>query len=381
MTRHLLTRRILPTLVVALSLGAAGTAQATTSASVDTTGKLTISGDSGSNLVSIYKIAPEADTGTTSGTHEVIIVKDGDASTAPSDCSADPTCPLTQALQNRGVLPGANCAIEDANTLKCTPAPKGPVGGGTSDGKFISVSATLGAGSDIFNEYLGTDERGRATSAVLVPVTTDAGDGDDSVFGTAGKDTITGGNGDDDLRGGAGDDKITPGAGSNKVSGGDGTDTVDFADQSAGRAISLDDLPDDGANCTLDSAHMGNACAKENIHSDVENITTGSGNDLISAGPGRQRHHHRRGQRRRLRRRRQRHDRRGRWREHRLRRHGHLHVAQHGRGADAAGRRHDRGRRGHDHHPRGQRRHRRGPGQRQGQRRQRRQRDHARQRL
>jgi Ca2+-binding RTX toxin-like protein len=285
MIGRLLTRRSIPALVAALTLGLAGTANATT-ATVDASGNLTVTGDASANLISIYKIASDSD-----GTQH-IIVKDGDAATADPSCMQDPQCQLA-ALTNPGnvVSPGANCTVEagDTHSLMCTPPKTGPLGPAAADGKFATVAVNLLAGNDIFNEYANqTDDHtpARATSPVGVPVTVDAGDGDDTVFGSLGQDTITGGAGDDDLRGNTGDDLIKPNAGSNKVQGGDGTDTVDYSTEAAGRAISLDNLPDDGTGCTLDSTHMGNACAKENVRSDVENITTGAGNDLISAGPG-----------------------------------------------------------------------------------------------
>ena len=284
MTGRLLTRRMVPALVAALTLGIAGQANATTASVAN--GVLTVTGDAGPNLITIYKITDASTTG------DDIIVKDGDAAVAQQPCAQnDLQCQL--AMGNSSANPGANCTKEDDHTLHCVAQSGGGVlGGSATGGSFSNVVVTMAAGDDIFNEYVGTDDHEtggfpapRQASAVGVPVSIDAGDGNDTVFGTAQNDTITGGNGDDDLRGGAGNDLIKPNAGSNQVFGGAGTDTVDYSDQAAGRAISLDNQPDDGVGCTLDSANMGNGCAKENVRDDVENITTGAGNDLISAGP------------------------------------------------------------------------------------------------
>jgi Ca2+-binding RTX toxin-like protein len=70
------------------------------------------------------------------------------------------------------------------------------------------------------------------------------------------------------LYGGAGKDKLH-GGGRDEIFGGADTDAVDFSDQTGALVISLDDLGNDAVG--------GN----ENVHSDVEIVLGGSGNDKL----------------------------------------------------------------------------------------------------
>jgi Ca2+-binding RTX toxin-like protein len=96
-----------------------------------------------------------------------------------------------------------------------------------------------------------------------------------NAFGEAGNDDLMGGNGIDALDGGPGDDLLTPVGPFDDVHGGAGFDTVRMAQ--TGVVVSLDDAANDGPA----------GQASENIHSDVEKVVGGSGNDQIdgSAGP------------------------------------------------------------------------------------------------
>src|SRR2546423_1095885 len=110
-----------------------------------------------------------------------------------------------------------------------------------------------------------------------------AGGGDDHVQldpevmgslieGEDGADTLIGGDGDDTLRGGDGQDVMDGKGGADVIAGGNDFDTADYRFRTEDLNISLDDAPNDGANAGAEG---------DNVHSDVERVISGSGNDLI----------------------------------------------------------------------------------------------------
>jgi Ca2+-binding RTX toxin-like protein len=111
--------------------------------------------------------------------------------------------------------------------------------------------------------------------------TIDGGAGGDTLFGEAGNDTLTGDSGDDDLDGGDGTDSLSggddhdilvpgPGAG-DVVFGGDGFDEVSYAERTNPVNVSLDGVANDGE-----------AGENDNVEPDVEDVATGSGNDVVT---------------------------------------------------------------------------------------------------
>ena len=118
------------------------------------------------------------------------------------------------------------------------------------------------------------------------------GDGSDDVFGSGGDDgldagqgddNLAGGSGQDSLAGGTGDDNLDGGSGSDSLGGGEGIDTVDYTL----RFGSVDDEDFDASrtNVTLDGvADDGFAGENDNAATDVENVATGAGNDLVRGG-------------------------------------------------------------------------------------------------
>ena len=84
--------------------------------------------------------------------------------------------------------------------------------------------------------------------------------------GTAGNDTLRGFTGTDVLDGGAGADSMT---------GGDGVDTVSYASRSADVRVDTFGDPDDGEQGENDQ-----------VRTDVESVTTGSGDDTINIADG-----------------------------------------------------------------------------------------------
>jgi len=110
-----------------------------------------------------------------------------------------------------------------------------------------------------------------------------AGDGNDHVQldpdvpaadieGQAGDDTLIGGDSDDTLEGGGGNDYMDGKGGADVMRGGTGFDTADYRFRSEDLNLSIDDAPNDGANGGGEG---------DNIHTDVERVMGGSGDDLI----------------------------------------------------------------------------------------------------
>jgi Ca2+-binding RTX toxin-like protein len=116
-----------------------------------------------------------------------------------------------------------------------------------------------------------------------LPVYVHGGGGDDAItgpsgaFGDDGNDVLggsswqSGGAGADRLVGTSGSDTLDPGTGADDVTGGAGIDGVDWMHRDDGVSVTLDDVADDGA--------PGEGA---NIHADVENVTTGNGDDTIA---------------------------------------------------------------------------------------------------
>ncbi len=115
------------------------------------------------------------------------------------------------------------------------------------------------------------------------PDTLDGGDTSDHLEGGFGTDTLLGGGGGDMmlggfdadyLDGGTEDDDLFGGFGADDMYGGGGTDDVDYEGVTAALAVTAaDDAPNDGM-----------AGEGDNVHSDIERIFGGEGNDRLEIG-------------------------------------------------------------------------------------------------
>jgi Ca2+-binding RTX toxin-like protein len=126
----------------------------------------------------------------------------------------------------------------------------------------------------------------------------EGGPGFDIIDGEGGNDAIAGGDGPDSLKGSAGNDTVDGGGGNDQIDGGDGADDmrggpgvdqVAYIGRTAGIAVTLDDNPNDGLFTPFGGsigAGFGSTPEQDNVHSDVENLSTGEGNDIVVAGPG-----------------------------------------------------------------------------------------------
>jgi Ca2+-binding RTX toxin-like protein len=110
--------------------------------------------------------------------------------------------------------------------------------------------------------------------------------GDDTLIGDAADNVLTSGAGDDSLDGGGGNDTLEGGSGADLLVGGTGTDSVSYNPES--RAVSVttsDGLANDGV-IDVDPSTLGNQSEGDNVSSDVESISGGSGNDFLEGGIG-----------------------------------------------------------------------------------------------
>lgn len=103
--------------------------------------------------------------------------------------------------------------------------------------------------------------------------TISGGSGADRLEGGAGNDSLSGGAGNDLLLGGSGNDRFVEryDTGSDRLYGGSGTDSVSYAGRTAGVAVRLDNLANDGRSGELD-----------NVRSDIENVTGTSYADTLA---------------------------------------------------------------------------------------------------
>jgi hypothetical protein len=115
----------------------------------------------------------------------------------------------------------------------------------------------------------------------------EGGDGDDLLLGGSGDDVIKGGADDDEVYGGAGRDIIKTGAGNDVIvaSSGDGSDVIDAGDE-LGDSDTLDmSAITQNISVYLSANGSGSAIAGGDTDTikGIENVTTGSGDDVLVA--------------------------------------------------------------------------------------------------
>ena len=225
-----------------------------------------------------------------SGARDVL---DG-AAYVDSGCTCDMPDPANYALAISG---GSSSDWMRGGTAADTFAGGGNAGLGTGDvvsyeGRSASVTATIdgvaddGAAGEVDNIATDVENLVGGTAADVLTGSAagniiEGGGGSDTIVGGAGQDRIYGGRSDgsgaadgaDTVHGGAGKDTIFPDP--NPMGGesyfGDGdVDTISYTGQTGNFNISLDDIANDGLDGETD-----------NVHSDIENVVGGLGNDVI----------------------------------------------------------------------------------------------------
>src|SRR5687768_3626306 len=104
---------------------------------------------------------------------------------------------------------------------------------------------------------------------LLMPVSMDGGDGNDSLSSGAGTDIVLGAGGNDYLFGGAGNDILNGQTESDELLGGSGLDTADFSNRLLGISATMDNVANDGV------------LEGDNLRADFEAIIGGQGNDFM----------------------------------------------------------------------------------------------------
>jgi Ca2+-binding RTX toxin-like protein len=108
------------------------------------------------------------------------------------------------------------------------------------------------------------------------------GNDNDTLHGNAGNDAVNGDVGVDQVFGDDGDDTAVQPAtndGADVLDGGTGWDTLNYSSRSVNQRITEDNVANDGADADANGA----AEEGDNVKANWERITTGSGNDVISA--------------------------------------------------------------------------------------------------
>ena len=174
-----------------------------------------------------------------------------------------------------------------------------------ADSPKVTIKGNRNQDIIFVNETVG--ETGVSLNGVLTPYSADQIDSGFILQGGAGNDTITGGRGPDDLYGGDGNDSLTGGAGLDRLFGGAGNDILVDAWNGAffdgGRGIDRLDLSAETANIGVrlaegsifltlhegldaDGFLSGNSTPVPGSNlpgrvTGIEDLTTGSGNDLL----------------------------------------------------------------------------------------------------
>lgn len=150
----------------------------------------------------------------------------------------------------------------------------GPIGKRTQIDNVIDTDVVIGTWHD--DQLIGGagDEELRGGNGTDL---LEGGPGSDVLRGGEGEDDLLGDSGHDVLDGGAGGDHLRGGSGGDDLGGGDGHDWADYTDRTEALVITKDDAADDGSPVDLRG---------DNVRTDVERISTGSGNDTVTGWNG-----------------------------------------------------------------------------------------------
>lgn len=130
-------------------------------------------------------------------------------------------------------------------------------------------SFALDSVNEIRIQGAGGDDLIILGTRLLMPVSMDGGDGNDSLSSGAGTDIVLGAGGNDYLFGGAGNDILNGQSESDELLGGAGIDTADFSNRLLGISATMDNVANDGV------------LEGDNLRSDFEAIVGGQGGDLM----------------------------------------------------------------------------------------------------
>ena len=179
-----------------------------------------------------------------------------------------------------------------------------PVGGGAHHfhrvGADIDIDISAATERLNINSFAGNDTLA-ATADTTLPITIDAGPGDDNITGGGGADLLQGGPGADFLNGAGGGDRVVGNQGNDRMNGGDGDDTLvwnngDGNDEMNGHA-GLDRI-ENNLGAANDISHLSvvngkvhyardnNPFTLDIAESEVFELNTFGGNDTLDTTPG-----------------------------------------------------------------------------------------------
>jgi Ca2+-binding RTX toxin-like protein len=107
---------------------------------------------------------------------------------------------------------------------------------------------------------------------ISIPAFARGGSGNDLIFAGGGDDRLLGDSGNDQLYGDGGGDQLDGGAGSDLLSGGAGRDSVNYSSRTANLVITI----------RRGGYDDGERNERDNVRDDIEGISAGSGDDLIT---------------------------------------------------------------------------------------------------
>jgi Ca2+-binding RTX toxin-like protein len=151
-----------------------------------------------------------------------------------------------------------------------------------------TVTISLASGTYTVNDTTSTAVAGGGCTQVTPNKATCSATGVTQIIAQAGdfNDTLTltaptsaglldGGPGRDTLNGGPLNDKLDGGTGPDDMFGGGGTDTVTYASRGLAVTVDIDNAGDDGSSSDAD------IFGRDNVHTDLENLIGGAGNDTL----------------------------------------------------------------------------------------------------
>ncbi len=189
--------------------------------------------------------APRADASTASISGATLTYSAGVGETNQVDLSV--AAGVIKVFDGAGITAGSGCAPVDVANVQCTLA-------GTT-----TVDANLG------------DEDDHLTALTFpIVIIAQGGPGADRLLGGFGDDQLSGGGGNDTFDDGCCIDTNPP-LNDDIYDGGPDTDTMIYASASASVTVTLDDVANDGLDAEQD-----------NVKANVENVTGGSGSDLLT---------------------------------------------------------------------------------------------------
>ncbi|WP_430781247.1 calcium-binding protein [Actinoplanes sp. G11-F43] len=255
-------------------LGAPAQAAATGIASVNDRGELVFTAGSGrANRVTL------SGSGGTITVDDRVTVRAGAGCAAVTGDKTRVTC--TGVTYLRGIRLGDKNDVF-VNRTSLTGNVYGDSGADTLTGGSGSETLYGGSGKDRINGGAGADtiHGGSGDDVIHGDSGNDFlhdGSGADRVYGDSGNDAFFDGSGKDRFYGGTGNDSFNagPSTAADRYHGGSGTDTVSYYDRTAGVTLDVDGKADDGRKGE-----------KDNIATDIENLTGGFGNDTIHGTNG-----------------------------------------------------------------------------------------------